>query len=67
MEEGGNWKVRKVDVKAWFGEEKLPEGYVKPAKAISLSEAGALSSAIQKMAQAVVVTGKVRRGLEFVG
>lgn len=49
QEEGTNWKVKKVDAKIWFGEEKLPEGYTKPAKAISMTDVGTLSNALQNM------------------
>jgi len=48
---GTDWQAKKADAKAWFGEERLPEGYMKPAKAISLSDTGTLSSAIQSIAQ----------------
>lgn len=65
QEDGTNWKVKKTDAKAWFGEEKLPEGYVKPMKAISLSDASTLSSALQKMATASA--RKSKKVLEFVG
>ncbi|QDS71936.1 hypothetical protein FKW77_000740 [Venturia effusa] len=54
QENGANWKVQKADAKAWFGEERLPEGYIKPAKAISLTDAGTLSVMLQKMSAASV-------------
>jgi len=44
-------RAAKTDVKAWFGEEKLPTGYVKPVTAISLSSTSTLSSKIQSLAQ----------------
>lgn len=58
QEDGTNWKLKKADAKAWFGEERLPEGYIKPAKAISLSDAGTLSGVIQKMATASLKSKK---------
>lgn len=64
-EDATNWRIKKVDAKAWFGEEKLPEGYVKPAKAISLSDAVSLSNALQKMAAAAVKGSE--KVVEFVG
>jgi hypothetical protein len=60
-ENGTDWKVKKADAKVWFGEEKLPEGYVKPAKAITLSDSGTLSNAIGSMAQKIVAASVKRR------
>jgi len=46
--------VKKSDAKTWFGEEKLPAGYVKPVKPITLSDSGTLSNAIGSMSQKIV-------------
>jgi len=50
---GSDYQVAKKDIKAWFGEEKLPEGYVKPATAVSLSAVSGLSNTIGNMAQKI--------------
>jgi len=53
---GTEWQVKKAYAKTWFGEERLPEGYVKPAKAISISDTGTLSNAIGSIAQKVIAS-----------
>lgn len=58
QEEGTNWKIKKGDAKAWFGEEKLPQGYLKPAKSVGLVYTGTLSIAIQRMAGATAKEAK---------
>jgi hypothetical protein len=49
----GAFKVPKASIKKWFGEEKLPDGYVKPVKSISFSTTSSLSTNVQNMAKKV--------------
>lgn len=49
----GNLKAPKAAVKTWFRDEKLPDGYVKPAKAIGFSSTSTLATTIQNMAKAL--------------
>jgi len=49
----GNFKVPKASIRKWFGEEKLPDGYVKPVKSISLSSTSSLSSTVQNLAKKI--------------
>jgi hypothetical protein len=63
-ENGTDWKVKKVDAQTWFGEERLPEGYVKPVKAITVSDSGTLSNAIGSMAQKIGAAA-IRREVAF--
>lgn len=45
--------VPKAFVQAWIGEEKLPDGWVKPATQIGLSSTSGISSRIQSLAAAL--------------
>jgi len=49
----GNFKVPKASIQKWFGEEKLPDGYTKPAKSISLTSTASLSSTIQNLVKKI--------------
>jgi hypothetical protein len=49
----GNFKVPKASIRKWIGEEKLPDGYVKPVKSISFSSTSSLSSTIQALAKKI--------------
>jgi hypothetical protein len=68
-ENGTSWTVKKADAQSWFGDERLPEGYQKPGKAITLSDSGTLSNAIgsmaQKFAAASVKKPVAKNGLRF--
>lgn len=67
QEDGTNWKVKKGDVKAWFGEERLPDGYLKPVKAITISDSGTLSSALSDLVKKTsAATVKRPKGVEKV-
>ncbi|KAF2435364.1 Cloroperoxidase [Tothia fuscella] len=49
----GNLRAPKKMVQSWFKEEKLPEGWIKPAKAISFTAFNALSTSVQNAAKAL--------------
>lgn len=66
---GTNWQIKKADVNTWFGEERLPDGFVKPAKLVTLSAVGTLGNAIGSMSQKIVaasVKTTARRNLAAV-
>jgi hypothetical protein len=52
----GNFKVPKASLRKWIGEERLPDGYVKPVKTISLSSISTLSSKVQDLVKKMKTT-----------
>jgi hypothetical protein len=49
----GALKVPKASLRKWIGEEKLPDGYVKPVKPISFTTTSTLSTTVQNLAKKI--------------